>query len=386
MPILVQKYGGSSVADLRRIDAIAAAVVARVATGVQLVVVVSAMGKTTDQLIAQARQLDPEPSRRELDMLVSCGERSTMALLAIAIQRRGLAALSLTGSQSGIITDEQHQAARILAVRPARVQAALDLGQVVIVAGYQGVSRSREITTLGRGGSDTTAVALAAALQAEACEIYSDVAGVYAADPALCPQAQLLPQLSYGLMQGMAAAGARVLSAEAVAFAQRAGIQLEARQTGDASGRHSRISAAAAPPTGVVAVVAAATVTLLQGAVAAVAPTLWPALRQAGGRLMQADAQTALWDRSSVPGNLAAPLARLAAAAGLRAESTGVLTLLGGDLLGLYPEAWQAAWRVAQLTPGPFWLHDGMLRACVPAAELPRLVPRMHDQFVAGGG
>ncbi len=175
MSIVVQKFGGSSVASLEKMRKVAAKVAARRQTGQDLVVVVSAMGDTTDELLALAKGLCVDPPRRELDMLLSAGERISMALLSMGLQEIGVEAISFTGSQSGIITDESHSNARIIEVRPARILEELARARVVIVAGYQGVSRAREVTTLGRGGSDTTAVALAAALSAEACEIYSDV-------------------------------------------------------------------------------------------------------------------------------------------------------------------------------------------------------------------
>jgi aspartate kinase len=194
------------------------------------------MGKTTDGLLALAREvtLAAEPPRRELDMLVSTGERVAMSLLSIAIQARGVEAISFTGSQCGIITNDRHFDARIIEVRPHRIEDELARGRVVIVAGYQGVSYRREITTLGRGGSDTTAVALAAALNADRCEIYSDVDGVYSADPRVVPDAQHLPEMTFDMLQEMAHAGAKVINAHAVEWARRAGIAIFARSTFDA--------------------------------------------------------------------------------------------------------------------------------------------------------
>lgn len=229
MAIIVQKYGGSSVADASKLQQVADRVCQVRRSGYDVVVVVSAMGRTTDELLDKATSLSPAPPRRELDMLLSVGERISMALLSIAIGERGLRAISLTGSQCGIITNDRHSDARIIEVRPFRVQDELERGSIVIVAGYQGVSYKREVTTLGRGGSDTTAVALAAALQAERCEIYSDVDGVYSADPREVPEARHLPTLSYPEMQEMATAGAKVLNAQAVEFAKRAGIALYCR-------------------------------------------------------------------------------------------------------------------------------------------------------------
>jgi aspartate kinase len=229
--IVVQKYGGSSVADVDRIRKVADRVAATKAAGKDVVVVVSAMGDTTDELLALAKRLTESPSRRELDMLLSAGERISMALLSMALNARGVPAVSFTGSQSGIVTNDSHTNARIVEVRPFRVQDELERGKVVIVAGYQGVSYKKEITTLGRGGSDTTAVALAAALDAEACEIYSDVEGVYTADPRVVPDARRLAELSYEEMQELAESGAKVLNAQAVEFAKEKGIAIYARAT-----------------------------------------------------------------------------------------------------------------------------------------------------------
>jgi aspartate kinase len=238
-PIIVQKYGGSSVADVEKLGRVADRIVAERSAGNDVVVVVSAMGKTTDGLLALARQAAAfggaaaDPPRRELDMLLSTGERVSMALLSIAIHARGASAISFTGSQSGILTNDRHFDARIIEVRPHRIEDELERGKIVIVAGYQGMSYRREITTLGRGGSDTTAVALAAALEAERCEIYSDVDGVYSADPRAVPDARHLPELSHEVLQEMAECGAKVVCAQAVEWAKRAGIAVYARSTFD---------------------------------------------------------------------------------------------------------------------------------------------------------
>jgi aspartate kinase len=189
------------------------------------------MGDTTDELLRLAKQVCDNPARRELDMLLTAGERISMALLSMALNARNVPAVSLTGSQSGIITNDAHANARIIEVRPYRVQDELEAGKVVIVAGYQGISYKKEVTTLGRGGSDTTAVALAAALDAESCEIYSDVEGVYTADPRVVPEAKRLAEISYEEMQELAEAGARVLNAQAVEFAKERGIAIYARAT-----------------------------------------------------------------------------------------------------------------------------------------------------------
>ena len=232
MDVVVQKYGGSSVADPERLGRVADRVAETARAGHRVVVVVSAMGKTTDELYDLARRVSPAPSRRELDMLLSCGERVSMALLAMALEHRGVEAISFTGSQSGIITNDRHSGARIIEVRPVRIEDELHRGRVVIVAGFQGMSYKREITTLGRGGSDTTAVALAAALGAAWCEICSDVDGVYSADPRVVPDAHRLSEIDYSEMAELALHGAKVLNAEAVAWAERAGIEILARATG----------------------------------------------------------------------------------------------------------------------------------------------------------
>ncbi len=229
MSIVVQKYGGSSVADVSRIRQVAERVMRTRRAGHDVVVVVSAMGDTTDDLIALAKQVSPNPERRELDMLLTAGERIAMALVSMAIRELGGDAISFTGSQSGIITNDRHVDARIIEVRPFRVQDELSRGKIVVIAGYQGVSYRREVTTLGRGGSDTTAIAMAAALGAEYCEICSDVDGVYTADPHVVPDARRVPTLSYEETQELAESGARVLNAQAVEFAKIQGIAIYAR-------------------------------------------------------------------------------------------------------------------------------------------------------------
>ena len=248
MAIVVQKYGGSSVADPEKIRQVARHVAATQRAGREVVVVVSAMGKTTENLLALARTLSADPPRRELDMLVSTGERVTMALLSMALSDCGCDAVSFTGSQSGIITDDRHFDAQIIEVRPYRIREELARGRIVIVAGYQGMSQRREITTLGRGGSDTTAVALTAALGAEQCEIYSDVDGIYSADPRSIERARHLPTIDYETMQEMAESGAKVLNARAVDWAKRHQIVIHARKTSDfaerGSGPETRVVAA----------------------------------------------------------------------------------------------------------------------------------------------
>jgi len=230
--IIVQKYGGTSVGDVDRMKRVAQRIVATRAEGNQVVVVVSAMGSTTDELVDMAARINRRPPQRELDILLTAGERISMSLLAMAIEDLGVSARSFTGSQAGIITDTVHGKARILAVTPERVQEALDAGYVVIVAGFQGVSRdTRDITTLGRGGSDTTAVALAAALHADACEIYTDVDGVFTADPRIAPAARKLDRLSYEEMLELAAQGARVLQVRSVEFGRNHGVPIHVRSS-----------------------------------------------------------------------------------------------------------------------------------------------------------
>jgi aspartate kinase len=230
MNVVVQKFGGSSVADVEKVRKVAERVAAASREGRRVCVVVSAMGKTTDELLALARRISASPARRELDMLLTAGERISMALLAMALEDLGVPAVSFTGSQAGILTDERHASARIVEVRPVRVWEELDRGRVVIVAGFQGVSPRKEVTTLGRGGSDTTAVALAASLGAD-CEIYSDVDGVYTADPRVVTSPRRLDEISYEEMQELARAGAKVLNADAVEFAREKGIAIHARAT-----------------------------------------------------------------------------------------------------------------------------------------------------------
>jgi aspartate kinase len=234
MSVLVHKYGGTSVDGPERIRAVAERVVAARRRGVDMIVVVSAMGQTTDELLRLAAAVSSRPSRRELDMLLTTGERVSMALLAMALHDLGVEAISFTGSQSGILTDGAHSAARIVEVRPDRIRAELEKGRVVIVAGFQGVNpRTKEITTLGRGGSDTTAVALAAAFAPAACEIYTDVNGVYTADPRTVPAARVIPRLSYRACSALAHLGGRVLHARCVDLAARHRVPLEIRSSFD---------------------------------------------------------------------------------------------------------------------------------------------------------
>jgi len=228
---LVLKFGGTSVGDPEKIRRVAARLVAAKRAGGRIVAVVSAMGHQTDELVALAYEVSPRPEPRELDMLISVGERVSCALVAMAISDLGQQAISLTGSQAGIVTDTVHGKAKIVEVRAARIHDALDEDRIVLVAGFQGVSTDLNITTLGRGGSDTTAVALAAALGADACEIYTDVDGVFTADPRIVPDARKLHAVSYEEMLEMAASGARVLALRSVEFARNHGVKLHVRST-----------------------------------------------------------------------------------------------------------------------------------------------------------
>ena len=232
MSLVVQKYGGSSVGDAEQIKRVAQRIVDARRAGNDVVVVVSAMGDTTDNLLDLAQQVSPLPTPRELDMLLTAGERISMALLAMAIANFGFEARSFTGSQAGVITDSVHGRARIIDVSPGRIRDALDAGYIAIVAGFQGVSQdTKDITTLGRGGSDTTAVALAAALQADVCEIYTDVDGVFSADPRKVPNAKQLERISYEEMLEMAASGAKVLMLRCVEYARRYGVKVHVRSS-----------------------------------------------------------------------------------------------------------------------------------------------------------
>jgi len=232
MGLVVQKYGGSSVADADRIKRVAQRVADTAQAGNQVVVVVSAMGDTTDELLDLAQQVSDAPTGRELDMLLTTGERIAMALLAMAVHSLGLRAQSFTGSQAGVLTTAAHGRARIIEITPGRITSSLDAGNVAIVAGFQGVSQdTKDITTLGRGGSDTTAVALAAALNADVCEIYTDVDGVFSADPRIVPNARRLEHLTYEEMMELAASGAKILHLRSVEYARQYGIPVHVRSS-----------------------------------------------------------------------------------------------------------------------------------------------------------
>jgi aspartate kinase len=229
--VIVMKFGGTSVADAERIQRAARRIVEKREAGHRVVAVLSARGKTTDELISMAEEVSPSPDPREMDMLLSTGERISCALCAMAINDLGQSAISLTGSQAGIVTDTSHTKARILDVRADRIMRALDEEKIVLVAGFQGVSTSYDVTTLGRGGSDTTAVAVAAALGAEECEIYTDVAGVFSADPRIVPNARKLSVVSFEEMLEMSASGAGVLQLRSVEYARNHGVRIHCRSS-----------------------------------------------------------------------------------------------------------------------------------------------------------
>ena len=316
-------------------------------------------------------------------MLVTAGERISMALLSMAISACGGTAISFTGSQSGIITDAQHQGARILEVRPERILAELAAGKIVIVAGYQGVSRTREVTTLGRGGSDTSAVALAAALQADACEIYSDVDGVYSADPRVCDQARLLPELPYAVMHDMAHAGAKVLNADAVEFARRAGIAILARRTGDTSGRQTRVAADAAVPLGVSAVVGAKHVSWVAAPWGHAPEGFWAQVRAVGARVMGTTNAGVWLDRTGVPGAASEPLHRVLAAAGRACTDVGVVTLVGTRLLDAAAPHFAALLQAADVPVLDFLGTPTSLAVATRPECVDDLVRACHGRFTA---
>jgi aspartate kinase len=352
--VVVQKYGGSSVADLQKIRRVAERVAATRRSGTAVCVVVSAMGTTTNELIALARSVSASPDRRELDMLVSVGERISMALLAMCLKDMGVAARSLTGSQSGIVTDEAHADARVVEVRPARLRAVLEGGEVAIVAGFQGVSRTREVTTLGRGGSDTTAVVLAAALGAEFAEILSDVDGVWSADPRLVPDASRLDILGLDEALALARGGAKVLFEDAVRYARDHGVEIVAGSTfGPGSG--SRLVAEAPVTRPVVGVTGDREL----------ARVVCPAGDEAAARALMASGARARWRLGDVvyvdlrnahggPGVAATPTALVTAAGSsvgdqlvLAALGTGALRAAGIEVLGHFAAQDQLVWEVS---------------------------------------
>jgi len=386
--VVVHKYGGSSVADVEKIRRVAERIAAARAGGSRLCVVVSAMGDATDDLLALAKRVSPAPPRRELDMLLTAGERISMALLSMALDAIGVPAVSFTGSQSGIITTDDHATARILEVRPYRVEEALAAGKVVIVAGYQGMSRRKEVTTLGRGGSDTTAVALAAALGAD-CEIYSDVAGVFTADPRVVPAARRLDRISYDEMQELGAAGAKVLNAQAVELAKEQGIAIHARSTfggpeetvvAGVAGRPQRVAGVASQPDLAVAVIEVGALpralTILEGAGAL-----------ASEIALSRDVATIalpLENVHALPALEAQLRAELPGDTRFVAESVGAVSVVGTGLGAGYRILREVMAALEALGERPIALFSSALRvtAYCDARVLPDAVRRLHETLV----
>ncbi len=390
MPVVVQKFGGSSVGDVEKLKRVAARVAARRRAGDPVCVVVSAMGDTTDDLLRLAKQVSPDPPRRELDMLLTAGERISMALLSMALQDQGVEAISFTGSQAGILTSEAHATARILEVRPVRVREELAAGKVVIVAGFQGVSPRKEITTLGRGGSDTTAVALAASLGA-ACEIYSDVAGVFTADPRVVPTARRLDELSYEEMQALARAGAKVLNAQAVEFARATGITIHARSTfGGAEETVVRQGHGAARIVGVAVEKELALVTVAPEQ-AARARELLAAAHAEPAEVEGAPGQVTLavgLENVHGAGPLWAALRAELPGVGIEAEGVGAVTVVGTGASAT-PRVRQAlAAALAAQGGAPRAFEAGPLEVTVyaEAARLPDLAREVHRRLLGPGG
>lgn len=364
--LIVQKYGGSSVADVARIRAVAERVAATVALGHRVVVVVSAMGNTTNELLALAREVTRAPGRRELDMLISVGERVTMALLAMALHERGVRARSFTGSQSGIITDEAHASARVVEVRPERVREALEAGEVAIVAGFQGVSREREVTTLGRGGSDTTAVVLAAALGADECELCSDVDGIWSADPRVVREAVKLDRLSLDEALAMARNGARVLYEDAVAWAHREGIALRASATAGQGGG-TRVVPEATPER-VAAVVADTQLAHMPSSALAGLPG--PCVRAAGPWGVLVDLRNV---HGELPGAVpAATVAVVGSRVGASPARLAAVLAESERALGAPPEVW--------------WSSADAVVLLVNSSAAAALERHLHFSFVANSG
>ncbi len=381
-PIIVQKYGGSSVADPERIRQVAERVVARKRTGVDVVVVVSAMGKTTDQLLCLAREVAAEPSRRELDMLLSVGERTTAALLSMAVHALGEPAVSLTGSQCGILTTDSHARAQIMEVRPYRVQDELEKGSVVIVAGFQGTSYRRDITTLGRGGSDLTAVALAAALGAEACEVYSDVDGIYTADPRVVPEARRLGAVTHDALEELARNGAKVMHREAVAWARRHGVALYARSTfAPSTDRGTEVRVDLPPaPTPVVAITSRAGL-LRVDAEGPYATDVEGVLDDVPWCHRIASATAVRWLVSSDDVHEMAPLRARLEAAGARTEHPAGSVSVVGHGLGEYAS-------VRRVIGALFAGHPSVLgplswTAWLSGEQAPELVRRLHSALLS---
>ncbi len=395
-PIIVQKYGGSSLANPEKVQAVAQRIAATVADGFRVVAVVSAMGKTTDGLIAQARALSPNPVPRELDMLLSTGERVSTALLGIALDAIGHDAVSLTGSQAGIITNTRHNRARIVEVRPFRVLDLLDEGKIVIIAGYQGVSYTREITTLGRGGTDTTAVAIAAAIDAQYCEICSDVDGVYTADPRLAPDATRLESLSHEAMIALAREGSKVLNQDCVEHASRAGVAIYAKATfkpRDDAGTVVRTNPAPSPAI-LTAIAHRDRVLEVRGAPGSAIAGLYAALVSANAMPHAMDARPGMPVHALIPPEnvhqrsvLDAALASALPLGYTLRDDRGTVTLVGPGL-GEAPEILTRALAIATAVGGQdvdIDLGGLHLRVALPSDRVGALVGAFHKAFFTPG-
>ncbi len=393
MTIVVQKYGGSSVATPAKMRAVADRVIATRESGVLPVVVVSAMGRTTDGLLALARELSPTPQRRELDMLISVGERVSMALLAMVLRDRGHAAVSFTGSQAGIITTDDHNHARIIEVRPLRVQEALAQGRIVIVGGFAGVSVTKEVTTLGRGGSDTTAIALAAALEADSCEILSDVDGVYTADPRVVDSARKLDALDHGEILEMGLRGAKVLAPTAIDYARRHGITLRAAAT-SGRGTGTVVTHRPHPGTGRAVAVTADKHALpahFRGTDAQAAAFLdalddggvpWKDCRRTrSGETIRLDL---VLDTLDAPDAGARAAAAVPAGADLQVREDLATATVVGEGIAERAEAWRIAGDALdalRLRPPAMWGSSYGLTAALPRTALDDVVRRWHAEF-----
>jgi len=405
-PIVVRKYGGSSLADIPRLREVARDLARARAEGLRLVVVVSAMGDQTDRLVKLAREANPEPPRRELDMLLTVGERTTMSLLCMALAAEGVPAVSFTGSQAGILTDESHNDARIVAVRPIRLPEALAAGKIVVVAGFQGVSeRTKEITTLGRGGSDTSAVALAHALGAVRCEILKDVAGVMTADPKRVGGARRFERLDYDELLRIADTGCGVVHRRAVEYAAGHGVEIFVGSS-FAPGPGTIVGPAAAPPPPpppvfepLAVTVADAQARLALGSLAAIPHPGLPALARRAAAAAPLGAEWfAAGDRWYWEGwGSAAALAPIAADALALADAEPELVMAHWEdavgvvsLAGRRPENWcnalgavSAVLAALDLAAAPLRTDGDALRILAPAERLTDLAQALHDRLLA---
>ena len=398
MAIIVQKYGGSSVGDVEKLKAVAQRVVATRNLGYDVVVVVSAMSGDTDRLLGMARNISKSPRTRELDMLLSTGERISMSLLSLAIQELGVDAISFTGSQSGIMTNDSHADARIIDVRPVRVLDELARGRVVIIAGYQGMSYKREVTTLGRGGSDTTAVAMAAALGAEVCEICSDVEYVYTSDPRKLSGVQPIAELSYEEALALTESGAKVLNPEAVSYAMKNGVTIFSTSTFGTTGSGTYIlgKRSKSAPGSVTGVAMRAFVHLLRfEGPAAVADDILQMLQRHGLPLytmeLRETGENQVQLKGYIPPEDAHGWESFAEACtglhhqGIRVSSdTGSVTLVGEgitDRLDTVREVWTCL-RDAGYAPCDLMSGAHRITALLPRQMVQKAAQLLHDRFI----